>query len=68
MDDERAYELMPSLCLNLADSYYEIGRRSKSRELAHRAARSLTGLPTGGYGEFVRGGIARLLERIAEDE
>ncbi len=67
LQDGRACELLPSLCLNLADSYFAMGRRSKSRDLAHRAARSLEGLPAGGYGEFVRGGIARLLERIARE-
>ena len=67
LDDDRVLELYPSLCLNLADSYYAMRRPSKSRELAHRAAASLSALPAGGYGEFVRGGVIRLLEKLARE-
>lgn len=66
LTDDRVHSLLPSLCLNLADSYLTAERIDDARVIADRATRALEGLPEGGYTELVRGGIARLHARLAE--
>jgi hypothetical protein len=65
LGDDRARELLPSLCLNLGDSYLAAGRVDEARTLATRASATLAALPPGGYAELVRGGIERLHQRVA---
>jgi hypothetical protein len=60
----RARDLLPSLCLNLADSYLMAGRLAEARGLADRASAAVDALPGGGYAGFVRAGIDRLHQRI----
>jgi hypothetical protein len=58
---ERLAMLLPSLCLNLAESYRLAGRIDESGRVARRGHDALAGLPAGGYAEMVRGGLDRVL-------
>lgn len=62
--DERLATLLPSLCLNLAESYRLAGNMAEAGRVARRGQQALAGLPAGGYAEMVRGGLVRLLERL----
>jgi hypothetical protein len=63
--DDRACALLPSLCLNLADSYRIDGRLDQAQVLALRGLVAVDQLPTDdGYAQFVRAGLNRLLERL----
>jgi hypothetical protein len=63
--DGRAATLLPSLCLNLAESFRLETQLDRAEALAHRGLRSLDQLPAdGGYGAFVRAGLERLLHRL----
>ena len=65
LSEERARELLPSLCVNLADSYLRIGNLAAARALAERAAKTLALLPESGYTALLRAGIARLKSRLS---
>ncbi len=65
LEDDRARELFPSLCLNLGDAYLTAGRVAEASVLADRAFAALDALPSGGYADFVRMGIERLHQRLA---
>ncbi|MBL0937758.1 MAG: hypothetical protein IBJ03_02625 [Gemmatimonadaceae bacterium] len=62
---EQAVQLLPSLCLNLGDSYASVGRLAEAEIMIERALEALSALPPDGYGEFVRGGVERLRDRVA---
>jgi hypothetical protein len=62
--DARLATLLPSLCLNLAESYRLAGRAEESRRVARRGHDAVAGLPAGGYAEMVRGGLDRVLARL----
>lgn len=63
--DARADALLPSLCLNLAESYRLEARFDQAEELAQRGLRALASLPDdGGYTQFVRAGLDRLLHAL----
>jgi hypothetical protein len=66
--DARLATLLPSLCLNLAESYRLAGRTEESGRVARRGHDALAGLPAGGYAEMVRGGLDRVLTRLATAE
>ncbi len=66
--DHRLATLLPSLCLNLGDSYLRVGRVQDARVLADRARVAVTALPSDGYGQMIAGGIGRLVDRIAVAE
>ena len=66
--DGRATDLLPSLYLNLADSLFAVGRRADARRVAERAAEHLSALPEDGYRSFVAMAIARLQERLVENQ
>ncbi len=68
LTDHRLATLLPSLCLNLGDSYLRAGRLSDARALADRATVAVEALPADGYGQMIRGAIGRLVERIAAAE
>jgi hypothetical protein len=54
----------PSLHLNVAESYRRCGDLDRARaHLAHAEA-ALDALPDDGYGATIRGGLARLAERL----
>lgn len=65
--DGRAMSLMPSLCLNLAESYRVDSRFDEAERLARRGLTALEQLPTDdGYAQFIRVGLDRVLERIRD--
>lgn len=65
LTDARLATLLPSLCLNLAESYRLAGRTEESDRVARRGHDALDGLPAGGYAEMVRGGLDRVLAHLA---
>lgn len=63
--DDRAASLMPSLCLNLAESYRKCARIAEAEQLARRGLRAVDRLPADdGYVQFVRAGLDRLLQSL----
>lgn len=65
LTDERAMPLVPSLCLNLAESYRLDARLGEAEALVHRGLSVLDRLPyDDGYAQFVRSGLDRLLQRL----
>ena len=63
--DTRAASLLPSLCLNLAESYRLEARVEEAEQLARRGLLALDQLPgDDGYTAFVRTGLDRILERL----
>ena len=60
--------LMPSLCLNLGDSYLTAGRLADARRLVQRGLGALEALRADGYGALISGGLTRLATRIATAE
>lgn len=60
VDDHRIDELLPSLYLNLGESYRVLGRYEEAAAAAQRASVALIDLSPGGYRDFVAGGIDRL--------
>lgn len=66
--DDRAVSLVPSLCLNLAESYRLDSRCEQAEALAQRGLLALDALPADdGYAQFVRAGLDRLLHRLRAD-
>ena len=68
LSDSRVDALLPSLCLNLGDSLLAVGRVADARAAFERGSAVVAGLPEGGYADLVRGGIARLGERVTAAE
>ena len=68
LSDSRVGALLPSLCLNLGDSLLAVGRVADARAAFERGSAVVAGLPEGGYADLVRGGIARLGERVTAAE
>ena len=62
--DERVDGFLPSLFLNLGHSHEELGEPEKARTFYLRAEEHLSAVPPGPYGDMVRDGVARALERI----
>jgi hypothetical protein len=62
--DDRVTDLMPSLYLNLGDSYRLVGNVEQAEQAAARALALLETLPVGGYRDFVEFGVRRLIERL----
>lgn len=58
--------MYPSLYLNIADNLAALGRTAEADEQLVRAERHLDQLGDDGYGAMIRGGIARLRQRIAD--
>jgi hypothetical protein len=54
----------PSLHLNLAEVHRKLGALSDARDHLARAQMAVDVLPTTEYGAMIRGGIARLAERL----
>ena len=63
--DDRVRGFYPSLYLNLGHSHEQLGDADEARRFYDLAAASATDLPPGPYGDTVRDGIARGLERVA---
>jgi GNAT superfamily N-acetyltransferase len=60
----RAAALLPSLYLNLGDSYAAFGQRAQALEVVRRARQHVLELPLDGYRDFVASAIERLSERV----
>ena len=54
----------PSLHLNLGDVYRRLGDLPRAREHLEAAQADLDTLDDDGYGQMIRGGVARLAERL----
>lgn len=61
--DERIEAFYPSLYLNMGYSYEVLGDRRQAIRYYRLAATSLDALPAGPYGDLVRDGVARGLQR-----
>jgi len=68
VEDSEREALLPSLCLNLGDSYLAVGSLADARRLAQRGLSAVEALPADGYREFIRGGLTRLESRVAAAE
>jgi hypothetical protein len=73
LTDERAREyhaslavrgFYPSLHLNLAADYLKLADPAAARRHLDRAEAALPDLPAGGYGDMIRGGVARLRAEV----
>ncbi len=58
--------LYPSLHLNLADVLHRTGDSETARHHLHLAQQTSDALADDGHGQMVRGGIARLAERLGQ--
>jgi tetratricopeptide (TPR) repeat protein len=63
VSDERVEGFYPSLYLNMGYAYEVLGRRVEAMRYYEQAAARVAGLPEGPYGDLVRDGIARGLQR-----
>jgi hypothetical protein len=61
--DDRVRPFMPSLLLNLGDSFLAGGQVAEARRAGERALAAVAELPDDGYRAFVARGIERLLSR-----
>jgi tetratricopeptide (TPR) repeat protein len=66
--DERVQGFFPSLYLNLANSYEQLGEAAEAAHWYGLAKKSAATLPEDRYGAIVRGGIENGLERLAGAE
>ena len=64
VDDERIEGFYPSLYLNMGYSYEVVGKRAEAMRYYQLAAAGVEALPEGTYGDMVRDGVARGLQRI----
>ena len=64
VDDERVAGFYPSLYLNIAYAHEQLGNRQRAEECYHAAEAHFSTLPDGPYGDMVRDGVARGLERL----
>jgi tetratricopeptide (TPR) repeat protein len=64
VDERRVRAFYPSLLLNLGFSHESLGHRDEARTCYRLAEDRLGDLPTGPYGDLVRVGIARAIERV----
>ena len=66
LSPSRAAALLPSLYLNLGDSYLNSGNPDHAAEAATLGLGALREIPLNGYSQFVETGLQRLLSRIAQ--
>ncbi|WP_431927593.1 hypothetical protein [Amycolatopsis tucumanensis] len=65
-DPAEVHGFFPSLHLNLADVYRRLGDFAKAREHLAAAEAVIDTLQDDGYGRMIRGGLARVAEKLAE--
>ena len=65
--DERVLSFYPSLYLNLGYAYETLGNQAEARRYYELAAEKSDDLPPGPYGDLVRDGVARGLERTGSN-
>ncbi len=61
--EDSARDSMPSLYLNLAKDYEDLGDREKAHELYQKALTYVPHLPADGYSQLIEGGIRMGLQR-----
>lgn len=66
--DERVREFYPSLYLNIAKSYEELGDKERAQKFYKTAADKSSELSSAAYREMVQDGIARGLERVSQGQ
>src|SRR5271154_1210229 len=63
--DERVLGLYPSLYLNLGKAHEDLGHRDEARKFYELASSKMSVLPQGRYGDVVRDGVQRALQRVS---
>lgn len=64
VDDERVQGFYPSLYLNIGKAHEDLANREEARKYYELAAGRLSVLPDGKYGDTVRDGVKRGLQRV----
>ena len=64
--DERVAGFYPSLYLNIGNAHEQLGERRQAEEFYRAAEAHFSALPDGPYGDMVRDGVLRGLERLRE--
>ena len=64
LNDERVQDFYPSLYLNLGKAHEGLGHREMAKKHYELGAAKMNGLPGGRYGDVVRDGIKRGLQRV----
>jgi len=64
VNDERTDGFYPSLYLNMGKAHEDLGNREEARGFYELAAAKVSRLADGRYGDVVRDGIARGLQRV----
>jgi len=65
VNDERVQGFYPSLYLNMGKAYEDLGNGEQAKRHYELAAAKMSSLPEGRYGEIVRDGINRGLQRVS---
>ena len=66
VDDSSAKEILPSLYLNVAKCYEDLDDFHNAKTNYQWALTYTTALPDNGYGNMIRGGVAKGLERVTK--
>lgn len=66
VDDDRVEDFYPSLLLNLAHSYEQLGNRADAQQYYKQAVSRADALPEGRYGKIVRDAARAGQQRVAE--
>jgi tetratricopeptide (TPR) repeat protein len=65
VNDERVQAFYPSLYLNLGKAYEDLGNREEAKRHYELASARIKNLPDGRYGDVVRDGVQRGLQRVS---
>jgi tetratricopeptide (TPR) repeat protein len=65
VSDERVQSFYPSLYLNMGKAHEDLGNREAAKRHYELAAAKTSNLPEGRYGDLVRDGINRGLQRVS---
>jgi tetratricopeptide (TPR) repeat protein len=65
VNDERIHSFYPSLYLNMGKAHEVLGNLQQAKRHYELAAAKLSNLPEGRYGDIVRDGIERGLQRVS---
>jgi tetratricopeptide (TPR) repeat protein len=65
VSDESVQSFYPSLYLNMGKAHEDLGSREEAKKYYELASAKISNLPSGPYGDVVRDGIARGLQRVS---
>lgn len=65
VDDERVHSFYPSLYLNMGKAHEDLGKWEEAKRHYELAEAKMSNLPGGRYGDIVRDGIIRGLQRVS---